>query len=183
LKARFIPWGIVLILGSLILSSAVYAPWTTLGTGYAITTDHHGIDVLPGTPVTATAGTLDPNVLNVTFRWHMPNDTVRWEISKPVWPNGTKGKWNNGTEALIRYANDTQMLDVLGDWGVQAFFIGPKGKDRANLTDVVKIRAESFNVVPEVPYGTIAAVAAMFVAFGLFIVKKKRIPRIVHRVN
>jgi hypothetical protein len=166
--------GIPLILGLLILTSAVHAPWTTLGTGYAITTDHHGMDVPPGAPVTAIAGTLDPNVVNVTFRWHMPNDTVRWEVSVPVWTNGTKGKWNNGTEALIRYANDTKMLDVLDDWGVQAFFIGPNGNDRANLTDVIKVRAESLNVVPEVPYGTIASVAAMFVAFGLFAIKKKK---------
>lgn len=177
LKARLTAFVISVILGSLFLSSAVYAPWTTLGTGYAIKTNYHGIDVPPYTPVTATAGTLDSGVVNVTFRWHMPNDTVRWEISVPVWKNGTKGQWNNGTETFIWYANDTQTPDVIGDWGVQAFFTGPDGKDRANLTDVIKIKAESFNTVPEMPFGTIAAVVAMLIAFGLFIVKKKRIPR------
>ena len=183
MKARFIVVAISIILGSLILCSAVHAPWTTLGTGYAITSNVHGIDILPGTSVTVTAGTLDPSVVNVTFRWHMPNDTVRWEVSVPVWENGTKGTWNGGTEALIWYANNTQIPDVFGDWGVQAFFIGPGGTDRANLTDVLKIKATSFNTAPEIPFGTIAAAAAMFIAFGLFIIKKKRIPRIVHRVN
>jgi len=181
LKSRFMVVVVSLVLGLLILPNAVSAPWSTLGTGYAIATNYHGIDVPLGTPVTATAGTLDPGVVNVTFRWHMPNDTARWEVTKLVSQNGTKGKWNNGTEALIWYASDTQILDVLGDWGVQAFFRGPDGNDRANLTDVIKIKAESFNVVPQVPFGTIAAAVAMFVAFGLFIVKKKRMPGIVNR--
>jgi len=186
LKVRLIVWGIPLILGLLILSSVVYAPWTTLGTGYAITSNVHGMDILPYTPVTVTAGTLDSNVVQVTFRWHRPAGSVLPpipDVTKPVYTNTTMGQWNNGTWALIRYANDTKIPDEIGDWGVQAFFRGPDGKSRANLTDVVKIKATSFNAVPEIPFGTIAAAAAMFIAFGLFIIKKKRIPRIVRRVN
>lgn len=165
----------LLSIGMFASVSVVYAPWQTLGTGYAIDTDYHGIDVFPGTPVTATAGTLDHNIVNVTFRWHMPNGTARWEVTKAVEPNGTLGEWNNGTSTLILYANDTQILDVPGDWGVQAFFQGPNGIDRANLTDVVKIRAQSFKAVPEVPLGTIITVASMLAALGVFTLKKKRI--------
>jgi len=176
--------GTLLILGSLILSSAVYAPWTTLGTGYAITSNVHGIDILPGTPVTVTAGTLDNRVVNVTFRWHRPNESVAWEDVVNVWTNGTMGQWNNGTWALIRYAQDTHVPDEVGEWGVQAFFQDSEGRDRAGLEDVIKIKATSFNAVPEIPLGTIAAAATMFVAFGLFIiVKKKRTPKILHGVN
>ena len=179
-------WGIALILGLLILSGAVYAPWTTLGTGYAITSNVHGTDISPGTPVTVTAGTLDSNVVNVTFRWHEPpdgNGPKRWEDTVLIFTNGTTGKWNNGTTAEIRYAQNTHTPDVLGNWGVQAFFRDSTGKDRANLTNVIKTKATSFNTVPEIPFGTIAAAAAMFIALGLFIIKKKKIPRIVHRVN
>ncbi|MGQ9460585.1 MAG: hypothetical protein ACUVRA_05090 [Candidatus Bathyarchaeaceae archaeon] len=186
MKARFITLGILLILGSLILTSAVYAPWETLGTGYAITSNVHGIDIPPGMPVTVTAGTLDSNVVQVTFRWHEPpdgNGPVRWEVTVPIFTNGTTGQWNDGTTALIRYAQDTQTPDLLGDWGVQAFFQDSTGNDRAGLANVIKIRATSFNAIPEIPFGTIAAAAAMFIAFGLFTVKKKRIPRIMRRVN
>ena len=175
-KSRLMPLMLALLsIGIFAPISVVYAPWQTLGTGYAITTNYHGIDVFPGTAVTATAGTLDPDVVKVTFRWHMPNETVRWEVTKPVAPNGTKGEWNNGTEALIYYANDTQILDVLGDWGVQAFFRDEKGTDKANLTNVIKIRAESFNVIPVVPLGTIAVTISMLAALGIFALKKKRI--------
>ncbi|MCK4933932.1 hypothetical protein KAS06_04605, partial [Candidatus Bathyarchaeota archaeon] len=90
---------IIFLTSFLVFVNVVYAPWSTLGTGYAITSDYHGIDVFPGIPITITAGTLDPSVTQVTFRWHMPNDTARWEVTVPVSPNGTTGQWNNGTTA------------------------------------------------------------------------------------
>ena len=157
------------------LVSAVYAPWSTLGTGYAITSDYHGIDVMPGTTITVTAGTLDASVVEVTFRWHMPNDTARWEETVAVSTNGTTGQWNNGTTALIRYAQSTRIPDVLGDWGVQAFFQDSTGREKSGLEDVIKIRATSFNVVPEIPLiGTIGATAAMFLGLGLYMTRRKK---------
>jgi len=162
----------------LISISAVNAPWSTLGTGYAITSNFHGVDVFPGTPVTVTAGTLDSNVMIITFRWHEPpdgNGPVRWEVTVPIFTNGTTGQWNNGVTAEIRYAQDTQTPDVVGDWGVQAFFRDSTGKDRAGLTNVINIKATSFNAVPEVPFGTLAILAAMFGAITIFAVKKKRV--------
>jgi len=165
------------LLSLFLLTNIVLAPWQTLGTGYAITSNVHGIDVLPGNPVIITAGTLDPSVVQVTFRWHEPpdgNGPVKWEVTKPIYTNGTQGQWNNGTWAEIRYANDTQIPDVLGDWGVQAFFQGVTGTDKAGLDDVVRIRATSFNVVPEIALGTLGAVAAMLIAFGVFAIKKKK---------
>jgi len=168
---------LVLVSVGLLLSiNTVYAPWTTLGTGYAITSNVHGIDILPGTPVTITAGTLDSNVVKITFRWHEPpdgNGPVRWEVTKFVYTNGTQGQWNDGTWADIRYANDTQTPDIIGDWGVQAFFRDSTGKDRAGLANVISIKATSFNTVPEVPFGTIAILVSMFGALSVFIIKKK----------
>ena len=119
----------------------------------------------------------------MTFRWHRPPDAdgpVAWEDVVAVWTNGTMGQWNNGTWALIHYAQSTQVPDELGDWGIQAFFQDSEGTDKAGLKDVVKIRAESINVVPEIPLGTIGAAATMLIALALFALKKKeavRIPR------
>lgn len=170
----------VALLASIILISVsvVNAPWSTLGTGYAITSNYHGVNIIPGTPVTITAGTLDSNVVKITFKWHEPpdgNGPVRWEVTVPIFTNGTTGQWNNGTPAEIRYAQDTQTPDVLGDWGVQAFFRDSTGKDRADLEDVIKIKATSFNAVPEVPFGTLAILTAMFGAIAIFAIKKKHV--------
>jgi len=43
-----------------------------INSSYAVTTDYHGKIVLPGTLVTATAGTTDPDVKNVTFFMEIP---------------------------------------------------------------------------------------------------------------
>jgi len=163
-------------IGLLTFFTIVHAPWSTLGTGYAITSNYHGVDIPPSTPVTVTAGTLDTNVVQITFRWHEPPDgdgPVRWEVTVPIFTNGTTGEWNNGTPAEIRYAENTQIPDVLGDWGVQAFFQDSTGKDRAGLEDVINIKATSFNAIPEVPLGTIVVSLAMLGALGIFAIKKK----------
>ena len=176
---RKISLAVALLVCILLISvSVVNAPWSTLGTGYAITSNYHGVDVPPGNPVTVTAGTLDSNVVRITFRWHEPpdgNGPVRWEVIKLIFKNGTFEQWNNGTTAEIRYANDTQTPDVLGDWGVQAFFRDSTGKDRAGLTNVISIKATSFNAVPEVPFGTLAILTAMFGAIAIFAIKRKHV--------
>ena len=66
--------GISVVLVSLIMSSAVYAPLATLGTGYAVTSNYEGVDVPAGAEVIITALTIDPSVDRVTFRWHEPPD-------------------------------------------------------------------------------------------------------------
>lgn len=182
MKVRLIVAGISVILVTLILSGVVYAPWSTLGTGYAITSNFHGIIVPPGTPVTVTAGTLDPSVTHVKFIWHEPpdgNGSPRWTDIVPIFTNTTTGQWNDGTEAEIRYAISIRTPDVIGDWGVQAFFQN-SGED-VRPPETIKIKATSFNHVPEIPVGTIGAAAAMIIALGLFMVKKKKMPRAVNK--
>lgn len=156
------------------IMNSVYAPWSTLGTGYAITSNYHGKDVPLLAPVAVTAGTLDQLVTQVTFKWHRPDDTVVREITVLVFTNGTSGRWNNGTTALIMYAIDSFRPDVPGDWGVQAFFQDSGGKNRAGINNVIKIRATSFNVVPEVPFGTAVILLSMLGALGAFAIRKKQ---------
>ena len=165
---------LLVFLGLFGIMNSVYAPLSTLGTGYAITSNYHGKDVPLLATVTVTAGTLDSRVTQVTFRWHRPDDTVVREITIPVFTNGTTGQWNNGTTALIKYAIDSFRPDLPGDWGVQAFFRDSGGKNRAGINDVIKIKATSFNVVPEVPFGTAVILLSMFGALGIFALKKKQ---------
>ena len=151
--------------------SVANAQWSAISSGYAITTDYHGIDVPLGALVTATAGTTDANVTSVTFLWHYPdNETVAYEVNTQVWSNGSTydGK-------LIYYANSSYIPDVLGDWGVQALFIGEGGTKKANHNDVIRIRSTSLNTIPDVPIvGTAGAIVAMLLGLGLFLHKRKR---------
>lgn len=173
LKSRLVLF--LSLVGLFGIMNSVYAPWSTLGTGYAITSNYHGKDAPLLATVTVTGCTLDQIVTQVTFRWHRPDDTVVREVTVPVFTNGTSGQWNDGTTALIRYAIDSFRPDVLGDWGVQAFFQDSAGKHKAGLNNVIKIKATSFNVVPEVPFGTAAILLSMFGALGVFAIKKKRL--------
>jgi len=168
----------LLSLQLLIFVSVVYAPLETLGTGYAVTSDFHGIDVFLGTPVNVTALTLDSSIYQVTFKWNAPNGTegVWIDVFTPLITNGSKGTWNNGTEAIIHYAWSVHAPDSLGDWGVKVLFQGPDGRTKENADEVVAIKATSFNAVPEVPFGTLAILAAMFGAVAIFAIKKRRVP-------
>ncbi|MEM3697193.1 MAG: hypothetical protein QXQ94_06810 [Candidatus Bathyarchaeia archaeon] len=149
-----------------------FAQWEAISSGYAVTTDYHGMIVPPGALVTATAGTTNPNITSVTFLWKDPNETVKYEINVAVWSNGST---YNGK--LIYYANSSYMPDIVGDWGVQALFIGEGGTVKANHADVVRIRATSFNVVPDLPViGTAGAATTMLLGLGLFMYLKKRRP-------
>lgn len=161
-------------IGLLGMITTVYAcPWSALGTGYAITSNYQGKEVPIGATVTVTAGTLDSRVTQVTFRWHRPDTSVAREVAVTVFTNGTTEQWNNGTTALIRYAIDSYTPDVLGDWGVQGYFQGLGGRTIDGFDMVIQIRATSFNVVPEVPFGTAVIVLSMFGALGVFAIKKK----------
>jgi hypothetical protein len=175
MRLKAVPVLLLIVAGSFGIISCAYAPWSTLGTGYAITSSYHGIDVPLMATVTVTAGTLDPSVMQVTFRWHRPGDTVVREVVVPVFTNGTTGQWNDGTTAPIRYAIDSFRPDLTGDWGVQAFFQDSAGKSACALDSVIKIKATSFNVIPEVPLGTAAILLSMLGALGVFAIKKKRL--------
>jgi hypothetical protein len=172
LKVRFIVS--MLTLFALFIFSA-NAQWSAINSGYAITTDYHGEDVIPGSLVTATAGTTNSNVLNVTFVWMFPNETIAIiDAEVVVSSNGTKYP-DDETGSLIYYAQSSFRPTVVGDWGVQAWFNGPGGKLHGPETDIIAIRATSFNVIPEIPVvGTLGAVTAMLLSLGLYWNKKKQ---------
>lgn len=187
MKIRLIALTLLL---SMLFVASVNAPWTTLSSGYAIWTNYHGIDVPPGTEVTATAGTTEhpdssahnklPNVTAVRFRWMPPEGSGLPDIYNPILANPPEPLTWDGTTTFkgwpVYTANDTQTLDAIGGWGVQAWFYDSDGRLR-NETGVEKIRAISAHVIPDIPVvGTAGAVAVMLLSLGLLWRKKKKSP-------
>jgi hypothetical protein len=188
MKLRFVLS--LVLLATLLVGASINiakAQWPAITTGYAITTNWHGIDTPLGSTVVATAGTTDLSVDTVKFVWHFPDNTTAFEDTvtpltqyvAPAVPSNVPQElidWANahpGTTYLV--AQDSHVVNLVGDWGVQAFF---KDDVRVRGLQVTSIRAASFNVVPEVPLGTIVILASMFAALGIFAVKKRTANRI-----
>jgi hypothetical protein len=194
MKGKLLTIGFSTVIVSLLLCSVVHASWSTLETGYAVTSNWEGIQIQSGTPVTLTAGTLDSTVTSVTFRWVGPPDgsgDCLLDETVPVYTNGTIGHWENGTAAEIRYAESTYEISQ-GLWNVQIIFSNAEGDSNLVLgnsegndntvernywlgaKDYYYDYDESFFHVPEIALGTIGASVAMAAALGLFMIKKKR---------
>lgn len=148
------------------------AQWNAINSGYAVTTNYHGIVVPPETPVTAIAGTTNLNVYEVKFRWLRPNETEAW--LDPV-TEYVDEQWEG---RIIRVFNDTRIPDTDGDWGVQAIFYDGNGQGVGPVPEQpekVAIRATSLNVIPDFPIiGTAGAVIAMLFSLNLFLHKKRQ---------
>jgi len=147
------------------------ASYNNLSSGYRVTTDRHGEEVMLGKAVTAWAGTTNLDIDEVKFRWMSPDGN---EIIVPV-TSYTMGEWEGQP---VKEFSNTQWPNAVGDWGVQGVFYDHEdpGNGRGPIPEqpfFTKIRARSFLVIPEVAMGTLAAMLATFGALGLFVVKKK----------
>jgi len=172
--------GLVLLLSVLNsgLAFAVELNGTTggslnaLNSGYAITRwPWDGGEISIGVDATVRACTTDPESIKVVFRWIRPDGTY-WEegpkdltLSGDIWDG--KPIWD---------AYDTQTLDMLGDWGVQALFQDSEGNLMGPMDpyETVAIKAISWHVIPEVPFGTIATMLIMLGALGVFTIARAR---------
>lgn len=193
---------VAMLLASVLVCASINiaeAQWDALSSGYAVTTDQHGKIVPIGLPVTAIAGTNDSTVKTVEFVWHFPNGSVyvdpppRIPVFGPYktpnvplgvpeeivdWARLRDGSVDPGhfPQVDVWYANNTQIPNVIGDWGVQAIFhdgVASAHHIRGKNSDTVAIRATSFNVVPEVQFGTIAILLGWFGVLGIFALRKK----------
>lgn len=191
MKLRFAV-AAILLAGLLVFASTniAQAQWPAISSGYAVTTNWHGQDVPLGEDVFAVAGTTDIEVQKVEFIWLDPGGMVRNQntvdvfgpYTTPSVPAGVPQEISDwayeNPGVTIWYANDTYTdPDIIGDWAVKAHFHDPtdpvkslKGKN----SDTIAIRATSFNVIPEVPFGTITILLSMFGTLGAFILKRKR---------
>jgi len=152
--------------------SAAYAQ-KSLGSGYRVTTDHHGQEVLVGENVAAWADTTDNTTTKVIFTWIYNDTTVKRNVTVEVYTiwytNGEPGV-PDGTE-VYRFT-DTYQPDEVGEWAVKAKFINSEGQTSQSDKDSFPVRATSFNTIPYTPLGTIAIILLMAVAFITILSRK-----------
>ena len=161
--------ALLAVTAAAILMGSVHAG-NSLDSGYAATSNWHGIDAPLGSDVVVTALTTDATVYQVTFLWKNPGENLIWTDVVPVFSNGT----TYDGEA-ISYALSTHAPQDLGDWGVQTLFQSPNGRIKQEVEEVIAIRATSFNVIPEIPIlGSMGAVIAMLLGLGVFTTRRKK---------
>jgi hypothetical protein len=183
----FLAAFIALAISALTIGTA-FAGWAAIrNTGYAVTTNWHGIDVPGGQAVIATAGTTDQNVKKIEFIWKNANEFIIWDenitIAGPLVTSAVPGNvpqevvdWANSKNGVkYWYAQSSHTPTEVGDWGVQVRFLGTVRVRGNGEVDFV-VRATSFNVVPETPWGPIAISATLLGALGLFVFRKKLPP-------
>lgn len=194
MKLRF-ALPVILIATILFLANAniAQAQWNALSSGYAVTTDWHGTDMPIGEEVTAYAGTNDTEVEEVEFEWLDPvgNPFSRPEdlITSLQGPFSAPEEYPAGVpQEILDWAEDHPDVeiylavstpfepDVIGDWAVKALFLDhsePVKNLRGRNTDIIACRATSFNVVSEVPFGTIVIFMSMLGTLGIFTLKRR----------
>jgi hypothetical protein len=153
---RYLIFSTLIVLFAFSLMAVVYAPPTYT---YEATSNYHGIDAPLYANVIVTASTTDPSIFQVTFLWKDAAENLKFTDVVPI---------SGGS------AQSTHQPDSMGDWGVQTLFQGPDGKTKEGVELVVKTRAKSFNVIPEVPIiGTAGASMAMVLGLVYRMKKKK----------
>lgn len=147
----------------------------SLASGYRVTTDHHGTDVLIGEAVTAWADTTYATVATVNFTWILEGTVMRTVnvTSKTEW--NASGVPGVDDDTRVYRFTDSYVPDEIGDWAVKAIFYNSFGQTMASDNDSFPVRATSMNVIPEVPWGTIAIILTMFGALVFFAIRKEKI--------
>jgi len=160
-------------------TNVAQAGWNSINSGYAVTTNYHGLDVPPYEDVTATAGTTDIGVYMVEFIWTDPDGN---EISRKVWgpfsttvpddaPQEVKDWDDENPGTTVYYAQDTyENVEIPGWWSVRAKF---HGATLPNSQDSTRFKASSLFVVDEVPFGTIVILLIPFGFLGIYAIKRK----------
>ena len=145
--------------------------WDSIQSDYAVTTNRFGEDILVHVDeVVAMAGTTDPLVTSVTFRFFPPGEEEEPAWTEPVSdPNYVWDSWKS--IPFRRYDSSAYTFDMVGDWGIQVFFNGTGGHLR-HTTDIIRIRATTAMVVPEVPIGTLTILLTMLASLAIFARKR-----------
>ena len=175
MKLKIITLTILTVLMTVSLTSVAFGSWSTLETGFAVTSNKSGPSP-QAIPVTVTAGTLDDYVELITIQWYGPDDIVYHEDMLTVFTNGTIGMYSDGTAAEIKYAESTYSPNIHGEWNVKVIFHNARGGNNvADFSLPLDIQQNMpVFVVPETPLGTIGIVSAVALAIALFVFKNKR---------
>jgi len=169
------------LLASLLVLTRVdiaQAQWPDIDYGYAVTIEW-------GHSVTAWAGTTDSRVKSVEFEWLDPHGNPVWNPRLTVFgpyinPNTPADapqeiiSWaNNNPGKTVWYATDREEPTVIGNWMVHAIF-HDSNEICGRCSHIFPYVLPPPNVVPEVPFGTIAIALSMFGILGIFALKRKR---------
>jgi len=151
------------------LTFAVYvrvaqAPWASIKSGYAIWTEP-AHEVLVENEVTALAATTNFDITKVKFYWMDPYGTKHGPFSETLFQDTTI----DGID--VRVFENEHTLDILGEWGVQAFFYD--GSESVESPPQEAIKAVSLTAVPEAPIGTLTIALAVLATLALFARKRK----------
>ena len=149
-------------------------PWSAIDSGYAVTTNYHGQDVIPppDPPLRAKVGVLAVNfneLLYVKVELRDPNGNVVLTVNidkSATWIDDISPKGNP-----IKYAwTDPLIPDTwaIGHYSVKAYFYAEGGRGLANEEDLYAMRATSIMTIPEIPLGTLTVIATMLISLALF---------------
>jgi hypothetical protein len=157
-------------------------PANNLSSGYRVTTENFPNPIMLGEPVIAWAGTTNANIDEVKFRWNPPEDSDM----DPFYVVGTAEGYVDvpGVGRVYQWSSTytpTDPDEEMGDWGIQTLFYDEQNEGNGvgpipEQVGPIRIIARSFHVIPEVAFGTIAIVIAMFGALGVYAARRKRHP-------
>ena len=160
--------AILIVASVLMLMGVAYAAYPSLGSGYAVDSNFHGINVPPGSSPVVTAYTTDMDVYQVTFIWHNPDTTVAFGPEVDSTPEA--GDLYEGNP--VNTFSSTHQVAVPGDWGVQALFQSADGKTKEQVDFVISIKSTSFFVIPEP--SIVLGILGSFGALALYAVKRRK---------
>jgi len=192
MRRELVALTVVLMLVGITMA-AQGGPDSAASSGWGVTTNHHGEDVLIGDLI---SGATDLRVkllvaddpahfgvfYRVTIHLRDENEEVVAEMSYDKddlspwedWtaPNGRAIKYA-WTDPVDEWDNPMEPDEwTLGHYSVKAFYYAIDGQSLGNDEDLEAMRATTQMVVPEAPTGTLAVLLAMFAGLALFAKKR-----------
>jgi len=179
--------ALLVVLTLIIIPTIVQAdPWSAIDSGYAITTNHFGEEIVPppDPPLQVKVGVLAENfydpIVNPTGVYEVrvdlrdPDDTVV-ATDTILLADFTFEVGGSPQGADIYYAWTDDLVPatwVIGDYSVKAYFFAGTEKELAHTIDLTAMRATTVMVVPEVPIGTLTILLTMLAGLAIFARKR-----------
>lgn len=154
-------------------------PWSAIDSGFAVTTNHHGEEIIPpgDPPLAAKVG-----LLNTEF--YFDNGTIRLLRVEVELRNPDEVVVDTEVVYAAEFLDDTSPQGnpikyawtadfepsswTVGHYSVKAYFYLKGARDLANAQDLDAMRAVSVMSVPELPVGTLTAVVLLVATLGLY---------------
>jgi len=158
-------------------------PWSAINSGYGVTTNHHGEEIVPpgDPPLAAKVGLLTEKFLfengttrliNVTVDLRDPYENV--VDTQTVYPEDFgPGTSPNGQDMNFTWTDPFEPDTwTVGHYSVKAYFYLKGGQGLANAEDLDAMRATTVMSVPEAPIGTLTILLTMIAGLAIFARKR-----------